>query len=188
MAVGELSQFGPDLELRCRRAFLGVGIWGGRSVRFGGGGRHDPWARSWSATCASSATRHIVKSCPRQVLIGREVFLTMSSVIVTHNIGHSLLEGFENRFAPVVLEDRSQVGLGTVVYAGAAIGSGVDRRLEFVRRGSDPCRGQFAVGVPARAPGGSSQQVRATPARASCARRMSTTHGAARALRIRIRL
>ena len=31
----------------------------------------------------------------------------MRSLIVTHNIGHSVLEGFENRFAPVVLEDRA---------------------------------------------------------------------------------
>ena len=43
-AVGSLTQFGADLELRCRRAYLGSGIWGGRSVRFGGGGHRDPWA------------------------------------------------------------------------------------------------------------------------------------------------
>ena len=47
----------------------------------------------------------------------------MRSLIVTHNIGHSVLEGFENRFAPVVLEDRSQVGLGAVLYAGSRIGA-----------------------------------------------------------------
>ncbi len=44
VAIGELSQFGADLELRCRRAFLGAGIWGGRFVRIGGGGHRDPWA------------------------------------------------------------------------------------------------------------------------------------------------
>ena len=47
----------------------------------------------------------------------------MRSLIVTHNIGHSVLEGFENKFAPVVLEDRSQVGLGVVIYAGCRIGA-----------------------------------------------------------------
>ena len=47
----------------------------------------------------------------------------MRSLIVTHNIGHSVLEGFENRFAPVVLEDRAQVGLGAVLYAGCRIGA-----------------------------------------------------------------
>jgi hypothetical protein len=41
VAIGELSQFAADLELRCRRAYLGAGIWGGRSVRIGGGGHRD---------------------------------------------------------------------------------------------------------------------------------------------------
>ena len=58
----------------------------------------------------------------RPVVIGREVFVTMRSMLVTHNIGHSMLEGFENRFAPIVLEDRAQVGIGTVVYAGCRVG------------------------------------------------------------------
>jgi carbonic anhydrase/acetyltransferase-like protein (isoleucine patch superfamily) len=94
----------------------------------------------------------------RPVLIGREVFLTMRSMIVTHNIGHSLLEGFENRFAPVVLEDRSQIGLGAVVYAGCRIGAeAIVASNSYVT--GDIAAGAFAIGVPARVTGSSSHKV-----------------------------
>jgi acetyltransferase-like isoleucine patch superfamily enzyme len=156
VAIGELSRFGPDLELRCRQAFLGGGIWGGRSVRFGGGGHRDPWAVLAVGDLAFVGDEAFVNVC-RPVLIGREVFLTMRSLIVTHNIGHSVLEGFENKFAPVVLEDRSQVGLGVVIYAGCRVGAEA-----IVASGSyvtgDIAPGAFAIGVPAKVTGSSSHR------------------------------
>jgi acetyltransferase-like isoleucine patch superfamily enzyme len=157
VAIGALTRFGPDLDLLCRRAFVGAGVWGGRSVRFGGGGHRDPWAVVAVGDLAFVGDEAFVNVC-RPVLIGREVFLTMRSLIVTHNIGHSVLEGFENRFAPVVLEDRSQVGLGAVIYAGCRIGSEA-----IVASGSyvtaDIPAGAFAIGVPARVTGSSSHRV-----------------------------
>jgi acetyltransferase-like isoleucine patch superfamily enzyme len=156
-AAGELTQFGPDLELRCRRAFLGAGIWGGRSVRIGGGGHRDPWATLAIGDLAFVGDEAFVNVC-RTVLIGREVFLTMRSLIVTHNIGHSMLEGFENRFAPVVLEDRSQVGLGAVLYAGARVGAEAIVASNSYVVGEIPA-GAFAIGVPAKATGSSKHKV-----------------------------
>jgi acetyltransferase-like isoleucine patch superfamily enzyme len=156
-AAGELTQFGPDLELRCRRAFLGAGIWGGRSVRIGGGGHRDPWATLTIGDLAFVGDEAFVNVC-RPVLIGREVFLTMRSLIVTHNIGHSVLEGFENRFAPVVLEDRSQVGLGAVLYAGARVGAEAIVASNSYVVGEIPA-GAFAIGVPAKATGSSSHKL-----------------------------
>jgi acetyltransferase-like isoleucine patch superfamily enzyme len=156
-AVGELTQFGPDLELRCRRAFLGAGIWGGRSVRIGGGGHRDPWATLTIGDLAFVGDEAFVNVC-RPVLIGREVFLTMRSLIVTHNIGHSVLEGFENRFAPVVLEDRSQVGLGAVLYAGARVGAEAIIASNSYVVGEIPA-GAFAIGVPAKATGSSKHEL-----------------------------
>lgn len=157
VAIGELTRFGPDLELMCRRAFVGAGVWGGRSVRFGGGGHRDPWAVLAVGDLAFVGDEVFVNVC-RPVLIGREVFLTMRSLIVTHNIGHSVLEGFENRFAPVVLEDRSQVGLGAVLYAGSRIGAEA-----IVASGSyvvgDVPAGAFAIGVPAKVTGSSSHKL-----------------------------
>ena len=157
LAVGELTQFGGDLELRCRRAFLGAGIWGGRSVRFGGGGHRDPWATLAVGDLAFVGDEAFVNVC-RPVLIGREVYLTMRSLIVTHNIGHSILEGFENRFASVVLEDRSQVGLGAVLYAGARVGRESIVASNSYVVGEIPAR-SFAIGVPAKVTGSSSHKL-----------------------------
>lgn len=157
VAIGELTQFGPDLELRCRRAFLGAGIWAGRSIRFGGGGHRDPWATLAIGDLAFVGDEAFVNVC-RPVLIGREVFLTMRAMIVTHNIGHSVLEGFENRFAPVVLEDRSQVGLGSVLYAGCRIGAEAIVASSSYVVGDIPA-GAFAIGVPAKVTGSSSHKL-----------------------------
>ena len=157
VAIGESSQFGADLELLCRRAFLGAGIWAGRSIRFGGGGHRDPWAVLTVGDLAFVGDEAFVNVC-RPVLIGREVFLTMRSLIVTHNVGHSLLEGFENRFAPVVLEDRAQVGLGAVIYAGCRIGTEAIVASNSYVTGDIPA-GAFAIGVPAKVTGSSSHNV-----------------------------
>ncbi|MCS7008021.1 MAG: hypothetical protein NZL88_10760, partial [Gaiellaceae bacterium] len=151
VAIGELTQLGPDLELRCRRAFLGRGIWGGRSIRFGGGGHRDPWAVLAVGDLTFLGDEAFVNVC-RPVLLGREVFLTMRSMVVTHNIGHSVLEGFENRFAPVVVEDRAQIGLGAVVYAGCRIGAEAIVASGSYVTGDVPA-GAFAIGVPAKATG-----------------------------------
>jgi acetyltransferase-like isoleucine patch superfamily enzyme len=169
VAIGELSQFGADLELRCRRAFLGAGIWAGRSIRFGGGGHRDPWATLAVGDLAFVGDEAFVNVC-RPVLIGREVFLTMRSIIVTHNIGHSVLEGFENRFAPVVLEDRSQVGLGAVLYAGCRIGAEAIVASNSYVVGDIPA-GSFAIGVPAKVTGSSSHKL-SDARRLEIARRM----------------
>ena len=169
LVIGELSQFGADLELRCRRAFLGAGIWGGRSVRIGGGGHRDPWATLAIGDLAFVGDEAFVNVC-RPVLIGREVFLTMRSLIVTHNVGHSVLEGFENRFAPVVLEDRSQVGLGAVLYAGSRVGTEAIVASNSYVVGEIPA-GSFAIGVPAKATGSSSHTL-SEARRTELARRM----------------
>ncbi|MCI0635997.1 MAG: hypothetical protein L0206_19090 [Actinobacteria bacterium] len=169
VAIGELSQFGADLELRCRRAFLGAGIWGGRAIRFGGGGHRDPWATLTVGDLAFVGDEAFVNVC-RPVVVGREVFLTMRSMIVTHNIGHSVLEGFENKFAPVVLEDRSQVGLGAVLYAGSRIGAEAIVASNSYVVGEIPA-GAFAIGVPAKATGGSSHKL-SDARRLELARRM----------------
>jgi acetyltransferase-like isoleucine patch superfamily enzyme/glycine cleavage system H lipoate-binding protein len=159
VAIGELTSFGPNLELRCRRAFLGAGIWGGRSVRFGGGGHRDPWAILAVGDLAFVGDEVFANVC-RPVLIGREAFVTMRSLIVTHNIGHSVLEGFENRFAPVVVEDRAQVGLNAVIYAGCRIGAEAIIASNSYVTGDIPA-GAFAIGVPAKVTGKASH----TPSR-----------------------
>jgi acetyltransferase-like isoleucine patch superfamily enzyme len=151
VAIGSLTHFRADLELTCRRAFLGSGIHGGRSVRFGGGGHRDPWADLVVGDLTFLGDEIFVNVC-RPVVMGREVFVTMRTLIVTHNIGHSVLEGFENRFAPVVLEDRAQIGLGSVIYAGCRVGrEAIVASSSYVVGDVPP--GAFAIGVPAKATG-----------------------------------
>jgi acetyltransferase-like isoleucine patch superfamily enzyme len=146
-AVGALTHFAHRLEIRCRRAYFGTNGHIGRHVRIGGGGARDPWGTFAAGDLLFLGDEAYVNPC-RPVLVGREVFLTMRSVIVTHNIGHSVLEGFENRFAPVVVEDRAQIGIGTVVYAGCRIG-----REAIVGSNSyvvtNIPAGKLALGVPA---------------------------------------
>jgi acetyltransferase-like isoleucine patch superfamily enzyme len=156
VAIGAETSFGANLELLCRRAFVGSNVWGGRNVRFGGGGHRDPWAVLAVGDLAFVGDEAFVNVC-RPVLIGREVYLTMRSLIVTHNIGHSVLEGFENKFAPVVLEDRSQIGLGVVVYAGCRVGAeAIVASNSYVT--GDIAAGSFAIGVPAKVTGSSSHR------------------------------
>jgi acetyltransferase-like isoleucine patch superfamily enzyme len=156
-AAGALTRFGPGLRLACRRAYLGEDIWAGERIVVGGGGRRDPWATFVLGDRAFVGDEAFVNVC-RPVLIGAEAFVTMRSMIVTHNIGHSLLEGFENRFAGVVLEDRAQVGLGAVVYAGCRIGrEAIVASNSYVV--SDIRAGTLAIGVPARAAGTASRPV-----------------------------
>ena len=169
VAIGALTMFGADFQLRCRRAYLGAGIWGGRSIRFGGGGHRDPWAILTVGDLGFVGDEVFVNVC-RPVLIGREVFLTMRSLLVTHNVGHSVLEGFENRFAPIVLEDRSQVGLGTVVYAGCRVGrEAIVASSSYVV--SDIPAGKLAIGVPAKVAGDARHSV-SRPRQVDLGRRM----------------
>ncbi len=156
-AVGALTSFGPRLDVQCRRAFIGANGYFGRDVRVGGGGRRDPWATLAVGDLVFVGDEAFINPC-RPVVIGREVFVTMRSMLVTHNIGHSVLEGFENRFAPIVLEDRAQVGLGTVVYAGCRLGrEAIVASNSYVV--SDVPAGQLAIGVPAKTVGVSARPV-----------------------------
>jgi acetyltransferase-like isoleucine patch superfamily enzyme len=156
-AVGALTLFGPRLEVQCRRAFIGQNGYFGRDVRVGGGGRRDPWATLAIGDLAFVGDEAFINAS-RPVVMGREVFVTMRSMLVTHNIGHSVLEGFENRFAPIVLEDRAQVGLGTVVYAGCRLGrEAIVASNSYVV--SDIAAGQLAIGVPAKPVGVSARPV-----------------------------
>jgi acetyltransferase-like isoleucine patch superfamily enzyme len=168
-AAGALTLLGDELQLRCRRAFLGANIWSDRGIRIGGGGSGDPWATLVIGDLAYLGAEAFVNVC-RPVLIGREVFVTQRSMLLTHNVGHSVLEGFENRFAPVVLEDRAQIGLGTVVYAGCRVGrDAIVASNSYVV--SDIPAGKLAIGVPARVSGPSSRPL--SPVRRSeVARRM----------------
>ena len=151
VAIGAGSRFGPSLRLACRRAYVGSGVWAGADLLIAGGGHRDPWATFVLGDLAFLGDEAFV-NVSRPVLIGSETFVTMRSMLVTHNIGHSVLEGFENRFAGIVVEDRAQVGLGAVVYAGSRDRARGDRRLELVRRSRTSRRGRSPSASRRRSP------------------------------------
>ncbi|MDX6480304.1 MAG: hypothetical protein QOG85_814 [Gaiellaceae bacterium] len=156
-ALGALSRFGHSLQLACRRAWIGSGLWAGTRVVIGGGGHRDPWA-TFAVGDDAFIGDEVFINVARPVLLGAETFTTMRSMLVTHNIGHSILEGFENRFAGIVVEDRGQIGLGAVVYAGCRIGrEGIVASNSYVV--SDIPAGMLAVGVPATVAGPASRQL-----------------------------
>ena len=154
-AAGELTLLGASFQLTCRRAFIGAGTWTADRIVIGGGGARDPWATFVMGDLGFIGDEAFI-NVSRPVLIGREVFLTMRSVLLTHNTGHSLLEGFENRFAGIVLEDRAQIGVGAVVYAGCRVGrESIVASNSYVV--SDIKPRSLAIGVPARVAGAASR-------------------------------
>lgn len=146
-AVGPLTSF-RNVWVRGGTVVIGENIFGGSKVQIGGGGNGDPY----SLLCIGDGTYlgdDVFINICRPVLIGKEVFLTQRSILVTHNIGHSILEGYENRFAPVVLEDYSQVGMNSTIYAGSRIGRGsIVMSNSYVVSSIPP--GKLAGGIPAR--------------------------------------
>jgi carbonic anhydrase/acetyltransferase-like protein (isoleucine patch superfamily) len=156
-AMGALSRFGHSLNLTARRAWIGSGLWAGTKIVIGGGGNRDPWA-TFAVGDDAFIGDEVFINVARPALLGAETFTTMRSMLVTHNIGHSILEGFENRFAGIVVEDRGQIGLGAVVYAGCRVGrEAIVASNSYVV--SDVPAGMLAVGVPAKVAGPANRQL-----------------------------
>jgi acetyltransferase-like isoleucine patch superfamily enzyme len=146
--AGSLASFRRNLTVRGGTVVMGENIWAGQNIQIGGGGNADPWSLLCVGDDVYLGDDVYINIC-RPVLIGKEVFLTQRSILMTHNVGHSVLEGYENRFAPVVLGDNSQIGMNTTIYAGAQVGRfSVVTSNSFVI--SSIPAGKLAMGVPAR--------------------------------------
>lgn len=147
-AMAQLSSFRGDLTVRGGTVVIGENIFAGSRIQIGGGGNADPDSFLAVGDGTYLGDDIFVNIC-RPVLLGREVFLTQRSILVTHNIGHSILEGYENRFAPIVLEDYAQVGMNSTIYAGTRVGAGsIVMSNSYVISGVPP--GKLAAGVPAK--------------------------------------
>jgi acetyltransferase-like isoleucine patch superfamily enzyme len=147
-AAGALSSFREGLNVRGATAIFGQNIFAGSRIQIGGGGHADPWALLVVGDNVYLGNDLFINIC-RPVLIGKEVFLTQRAILVTHNIGHSVLEGNENTFAPIVLEDFSQVGMNSTIYAGARIGQSSILGSNSYLISAIP-NGKLAMGVPAQ--------------------------------------
>ena len=146
--AGALTSFRSDLSVRGGTVVLGQGVYGGSRIVIGGGGHADPWALLCVGDTAFLGDDLYLNIC-RPIVIGRETFVTQRSILVTHNIGHSPLDGYENRFAPIVLEDLAQVGMSCTLYAGSRLGLGAIVTSNSYLISSIPA-GKLAMGVPAK--------------------------------------
>jgi acetyltransferase-like isoleucine patch superfamily enzyme len=146
--AGRLCSFRAGLNVRGGLVHFGENVYAGARIQIGGGGNADPW----SLLCVGDNTfigDDVFINICRAVVIGKEAFLTQRAILVTHNIGHSILEGFENCFLPIVLEDKCQVGMGSTLYAGVRIGRSAIVATNSYVISSIP-EGKLAMGVPAR--------------------------------------
>ena len=146
--MGVLSSFGRNLNVRGGSVVVGDDLWAGQNIRIGGGGHADPR----SLLCVGDNCYlgdDLYLNIGRPILIGASVFLTQRSIVMTHNIGHSILEGYENRSAPVILEDFCQIGMYTTIYAGCVVGQRAIVGSNSYVLSSVP-GGKLAIGVPAR--------------------------------------
>ncbi len=147
LAISTLSSFREGLVVRGGTVIFGQNTFAGSRIQIGGGGNSDPWAVFIAGDNVYLGDDLFVNIC-RPVVIGKEVFLTQRTVVVTHNIGHSILEGYENTFAPVVLEDFAQIGMNSTLYAGSRVGEGAIVASNSYVISSIP-KGKLAIGVPA---------------------------------------
>jgi len=144
--VGRLSSFRAGLIVEGATVVIGENVFGCYRVEISGGA-----ANPWSVLYVGDATfigDDVILDISRPIIVGKEVFLTQRSIIITHNIGQSILEGYENRFEPVVLEDYCQIGMNGTIYAGSRIGSSAIVASNSYVISSIPA-GKLAIGVPA---------------------------------------
>lgn len=145
--MGRLSSFRSGLVVEGATVVLGENVFACNRVEISGGLK-NPWSALYVGDTAFIGD-DVILDVSRPIAIGKEVFLTQRSIVITHNIGHSVLEGYENRFESVVLEDRSQVGMSSTIYAGSRIGSGAIVASNSYVISAVPA-GKLAMGVPAR--------------------------------------
>lgn len=147
LLIAALSSFRSGLNVRARAVQVGENVFAGERIEISAGTR-NPWA-ILSVGDATFIGDDVLLDVSRPIVIGSESFVTQRTVLITHNIGQSVLEGYENRFAPIVLEDRCQVGMNSTLYAGVRIGSGAIVGSNSFVACAVPA-GKMAAGVPAR--------------------------------------
>lgn len=146
--IGALSQFGARCRVRARHLLLGENAFFATDVEIGGGGCMDPEAELVVGSHGFVGEHVHLNPC-RRLAIGDEVVISRGAVLMTHSFGGSVLDGSPNRFAPLEVGDRAQIGIGAVLFPGVSVGAGA-----VVLSGSSlvtsVAPGRLVGGVPAR--------------------------------------
>jgi acetyltransferase-like isoleucine patch superfamily enzyme len=122
--LGALGRFRAGLDCHCRHLEVGAEAFFARHVVVGRGGSDEPTA-VLTVGHRTFVGEDVLLNTGMPIAIGDECFVGQGSAILTHNIGHSYLEGFDNAFAAVRIGDRVQIGVNCFVYPGVAIGDEV---------------------------------------------------------------
>ncbi len=147
LVAGRLACFGRNSVLRSRRIELGDNAFFAPDVEVGGGGAMEPEAELVVGSNGFIGERSHLNPC-RRLEIGDEVVISRSAVIMTHSFGGSVLDGYPNRFAPVRIGSRCQVGIGAMLFPGVEMGEGSILLSNSTLVTSMPAGRMFA-GVPA---------------------------------------
>jgi acetyltransferase-like isoleucine patch superfamily enzyme len=153
--AGRLSSFREGLSIQAATVVTGENVFGCRRVEISSG-TANPWAILYVGDTVFIGD-DVILDVSRPVVIGKEAFVAQRSIVITHNIGQSILEGYENRFEPVVLEDYCQVGMNSTLYAGSRVGKSSVLASNSYLLSAIPA-GKLAVGVPARVLRGAARQ------------------------------
>lgn len=136
------------LDCECEDLFVGSETFFARYVIIGRGGSREPTARITVGERNFLGERSMLNAC-MPIRIGNDSFLGQNSIIMTHNIGHSYLDGYENAFQPVSIGQKVQIGINCVLYPGTMIEDGAIVGSNSYVIGRVPM-GKMVLGVPAR--------------------------------------
>ena len=145
---GDLVQFGPRLQLRCRKVHIGSNAYFAPDVEIGGGGAMDPEAELKIGSHGFVGEHVHLNPC-RPLILGDEVVVSRQAAIMTHSFGLDVLEGYPNRFAGVQIEDCCQIGISCTLFPGVRMGKG-SILLSGSSLVTDVPEGRLFGGVPAK--------------------------------------
>ncbi len=145
---GDLVQFGPRLQLRCRKVRIGSNAYFAPDVEIGGGGAMDPEAELRVGSHGFVGEHVHLNPC-RPLILGDEVVVSRQASLMTHSFGLDILEGYPNRFAGIRIEDCCQIGISCTLFPGVEMGKG-SILLSGSSLVTDVPEGRLFGGVPAK--------------------------------------
>lgn len=146
--LGELGFYRSGLDCNCKSISIGKEAFVARNVIIGRGGSGEPTAILKIGDRVFLGERCLLNTC-MPITIGDECFIGQNSAIMTHNIGLSYLEGYENAFAPVRIGNGVQIGINCVLYPNSEIEEGSVVASNSYVIGKIP-EGKLVMGIPAK--------------------------------------
>jgi acetyltransferase-like isoleucine patch superfamily enzyme len=155
--IGAMGHFRSGLECNCKRVRVGEEAFFARGVIIGRGGSQEPSAELIIGNRVFIGER-VLLNTGKPIYIGDSSFIGQFTSIMTHNIGHSYLDGYDNAFAPVVINNRVQVGVNCFIYPGVKIGSGtvISSNSSVIRNMPS---NKMVAGVPAKVIGPATREL-----------------------------